>query len=213
MPTANEASVIFRAAAARDAEQAVPLIYSSGPAAFDYVFSHDRPGQALAFLRFAFADGAGEFGFRNHVVALADDRIVAAGAAWDGRVALRFTLAAAAQILRFYGPLRAWGVIVRGLRVERVIRPPAADEFYIAHLGVREELRGRGIGARLTRQLIAAADPRRHRVAALDVAVTNSRAEALYRRLGFQVEALRRSTLGNRFHAVADHRRMTLPLA
>jgi ribosomal protein S18 acetylase RimI-like enzyme len=213
MPTANEVSVIFRAAEARDAEPAVPLIYSSGPAAFDYVFSHDRPGQAVAFLRFAFADGAGEFGFRNHVVALADDRIVAAGAAWDGRVALRFTLAAAAQILRFYGPLRAWGVIVRGLRVERVVRPPGADELYIAHLGVREELRGHGIGARLTRQLIASAEPRRHRVAALDVAVTNPRAEALYRRLGFQAEALRSSTLGNRFHTVADHRRMTLPLA
>jgi ribosomal protein S18 acetylase RimI-like enzyme len=213
MPTANEVSVTFRAAAARDAEQAVPLIYSSGPAAFDYVFSHDRPGQALAFLRFAFADGAGEFGFRNHVVALADDRIVGAGAAWDGRVALRFTLAAAAQILRFYGPLRAAGVIVRGLRVEQVIRPPRADEYYVAHLGVREELRGCGIGARLTRQLIAAADPRRHRVAALDVAVTNPRAEALYRRLGFKADALRSSTLGNRYHAVADHRRMNLPVA
>ena len=141
MSTATEDSVTFRAAAARDAEQAVPLIYSSGPSAFDYVFSHDRPGQALDFLRFAFTDGAGEFGFRNHEVALADGRVVGVGAAWDGRVALRFTLAAAAQILRFYGPLRACGVIVRGLRVEQVIRPPRADEYYVAHLGVRDELR------------------------------------------------------------------------
>jgi ribosomal protein S18 acetylase RimI-like enzyme len=138
--------------------------------------------------------------------------VVGVGAGWDGRATLRFTLAAAGQILRFYGPWRAWGVIVRGLRTEGVIRPPRADEYYVAHLGVRDALRGRGIGARLTRQLLAAADPRCHRLAALDVAVTNPRAEALYARLGFGVDALRRSTLRSRWHAVVDHRRMSLPL-
>jgi len=209
----NEAMVIFRAAEAGDADQAVPLIYSSGPAAFDYVLSHDRPGHARAFLRFAFTDGAGEFGFRNHVVALADGDIVGAGAAWDGRVALRFTVAAAAQIVRFYGPVRACGVIQRGLRVEQVIRPPKADEYYVAHLGVREDSRGLGIGAGLTRHLLASADPRRHRVAALDVAVTNPRAEGLYERLGFRAATLRRSRLRSRYHAVADHRRMCVAIA
>jgi len=205
----HDPSLTFRAATPGDANAAVPLIYSSGPAAFDYVFSHDRPGRALEFLRAAFVAGGGEFGFRNHVVAVLGGRVVAAGAAWDGRAALGFTAVAAAQILRFYGPLGAWGVIVRGLRIERVIRPPRPDEYYIAHLGVREELRGRGLGERLTRHLLASASPGRHRVAALDVAVTNPRAEALYVRLGFRVDVLRRSTLANRHHTVADHRRMS----
>ena len=213
MSTPADPSLVFRAAAAADADAAVPLIYSSGPAAFDYVFSDARPGRALAFLDAAFRAGHGEFGFRNHVVALADGVIVAIGAAWDGRATLRFTIAAAWQILRFYGPLAACGVIARGLRVERVIRPPRADEYYVAHLGVRPEQRSRGVGARLTRHLLAGADPGRHRRAALDVAVTNPRAEALYARLGFAVEALRRSTLASRHYAVADHRRMTRPLA
>ena len=212
MPVANDPSLSIRAAIAADADDAVPLIYSSGPAAFDYVFSHDRPGRALEFLRHAFVDGAGEFGYRNHVVAVRDGAVVAAGAAWDGRVALGFTIAAAVQILRFYGPLGAWGVIVRGLRVEHVIRPPTADEYYVAHLGVRAEFRGGGIGACLTRHLLAAADPGRHRVAALDVAVTNPRAEALYARLGFKVDSLRRCALASGHHAVADHRRMSRPL-
>ncbi len=209
MPIDADPTVTFRTAEPRDADAAVPLIYSSGPAAFDYVFSHDRPGRALAFLRSAFVAGGGEFGFRNHVVALRDGAIVATGAAWDGRVALRFTAAAAARILRFYGPLRAWGVIVRGLRVEHVIHPPKPDEYYIAHLGVAPQWRGQGIGERLARHLLAAADPKRHRVAALDVAVSNPRAEALYARLGFRVDVLRRSALASRYHAVADHRRMS----
>ncbi len=213
MPTPTDPTVTFRRAEPADVAQAVPLIYSSGPAAFDYVFSHDRPGQALAFLRFAYTDGRGEFGYRNHTVAVRDGGVVGVGAAWDGRAGLRFMVAAAAQILRFYGPLRAWGVIVRGLKVEQVIRQPTAAEFYVAHLGVREELRGRGVGERLIGELLTGAQPGRHRQAALDVAVTNPRAEALYARLGFRIEALRRATLRNRYYAVGDHRRMSRPLA
>src|SRR5712691_5597064 len=76
--------VAFRSAAAADVEAAVPLIYSSGPAAFDYVFTLDGGPTAEDFLRRAFVDGAGEFGWRNHVVGELDGRIVAAGAGWSG---------------------------------------------------------------------------------------------------------------------------------
>ncbi|HUO95921.1 MAG TPA: GNAT family N-acetyltransferase [Steroidobacteraceae bacterium] len=203
----------FRPAGAADADAAVPLIYSSGPATFDYVFAPAGADQALRFLHAAFRGGRGEFGHLNHVVALADGAIVGVGAAWDGRATLRFTLAAAAQILRFYGPVGAAGVIARGLAVERVIRPPRGDELYVAHLGVREDCRGRGVGAALTRHLLGCADRARHRIASLDVAVTNPRAEALYARLGFSVLALRRSGLARGDSVVPDHRRMTLALA
>ena len=59
-----------RPAAPGDADSTVPLIFDSGPAAFDFDFT--RSGQATAgdFLRQAFLDDAGEFGFRNHVVAV-----------------------------------------------------------------------------------------------------------------------------------------------
>ena len=57
----------FRPAEPRDAEQAVPLIYSSGPAAFDYAFR--RAGlTAEGFLQAAFVDGAGMFGYPRHWV-------------------------------------------------------------------------------------------------------------------------------------------------
>jgi ribosomal protein S18 acetylase RimI-like enzyme len=51
------------------------------------------------------------------------------------------------------------------------------------------------------------------RTAALDVAVGNPRAQALYERLGFVVAAERVSTLRNAQATVANHRRMELPLA
>lgn len=204
----GERRLVFRPAVAADVDAAVPLIYSSGPAAFNYVFGRD---DAMAFLRRAFAASDGEFSHRTHVVVEDDGQVVAAGAAFDGRRMLAFTLAAARQILSHYGPVRAVGVIVRGLRTESVIRPPKARECYIAHLGVAPNLRGGGIGAQLVRHLLGRVDPALHDCAALDVAATNPRAEALYARLGFRSEVLRKSCLANEDGAVPDHWRMALP--
>ncbi len=199
-------AIAFRPAAPADVEAAVPLIYSSGPAAFDFVFSHARPKGAQDFLAYAFRQGGGEFGWRNHVAGVADGRVVAIGAGWDGRHSIAFTLAAARQIFGFFGPVKAWGVMLRGLKVESVIRPAGAGEFYIGHLGVDPALRSRGLGAQLTAQLLALATdcPK----AVLDVDAGNPRAQALYERLGFVVTATRVSKLRSRWGSVGDHRRM-----
>lgn len=207
----SQPALTFRDATVADAADAVPLIYSSGPAAFDYVFDLGNSRGAQEFLRFAYLQGGGEFGWRNHRVAEMGGQVAAAGAAFDGRAVLRFTIANSLQILRFYGPIHAWGVMLRGLRTEAIIRPPRAREFYLCHLGVREELRGHGIGTYLVRNLLAALHADRHRCATLDVAVTNPRARLLYERLGFVVSALRKSALKNRRGRVADHHRMSRP--
>ena len=116
----------FRAATPADVDSAVPLIYSSGPDAFNFVF--DQPGRAdaLTFLRRAFVDGAGEFGYRNHVVAVENGVVVGVGAGWGPDRNLAFTLSAARQILACYGAAGGVAVIARGLRTESIIRPPRA---------------------------------------------------------------------------------------
>jgi ribosomal protein S18 acetylase RimI-like enzyme len=198
----------FRVATARDAGAAVPLIYSSGPAAFDYVFAVPGRSTALAFLQRAFVDGAGEFGWRNHIVGELEGVVVAVGAGYGGEAALAFTLAAARQILAHYGLRRAPGVIARGLRVERVIPPPPRGVHYLAHLGVSPALRGHGIGRALIEELIRRGLQQGRRRVMLDVAASNPRAQALYERLGFAVTGGRRSVLANPQGAVPDHRRM-----
>ena len=205
--------VTFRTATPADADAAVPLIYSSGPAAFDFVFTVPGRATALEFLRQAFVDGAGEFGHRNHVVGVLEGRIVAAGAAWSGTSTLAFTLAAVRQIIGFFGARSGPGVIVRGLRIESVIKPPTRDCWYVAHLGVPAELRSRGIGAALVAHLLAQGRERGMPIAALDVAVTNPAAQRLYERLGFAVTRLCVSKLSNAQATVADLRRMELRLA
>ena len=69
-------------------------------------------------------------------------------------------------------------------------------------------LRGHGIGRALIDQLVGTArDAGRSRVT-LDVAASNPRAEALYRRAGFKVVGERKSQLANERGRVPDHRRM-----
>lgn len=210
MPEARSLPLAFRPAMPADAEAAVPLIYGSGPAAFDYVFAISGRSDAQAFLRHAFLDGAGEFGWRNHRVGVLDGTVVAVGAAYGGESALGFTLAAARQILGHFGVRHAPAVIGRGLRVERVIPPPGRGMHYLAHLGVAPALRGLGIGRALIDHL-AGLEAAQGRRLVLDVAVTNPRAQALYERLGFVVTGERCSKLANAQGVVPDHRRMERP--
>lgn len=208
MSDAKSAVPRFRPATARDVDAAVPLIHSSGPAAFDYVFAVPGHSGAQAFLRRAFIDGAGEFGWRNHVVGELEGTVVAVGAGFGGATALAFTLAVARQILAHYGPRHAPGVIGRGLRVERVIPPPARGMHYLAHLGVTPALRGEGIGRALIDELIRRGVLAGRRRMVLDVAMSNPRAQALYERLGFEVTGERASSLANAQGVVPGHRRM-----
>ena len=204
---------VFRPARASDADAAVPLILSSGPAAFSYVFDVPGRGDAGPFLRRAFAHGGGEFGWRNHVVGELDGRVVAAGAAWSGRATPRFTRAALGQVVSHYGVVAGTGVAVRGLRVETIVRPPARDVWYVAHLGVPAELRGRGIGVSLVRYLLELGQSQGYARTELDVAFTNPAAERLYRRLGYEVVAERASGLANDRATVPGHRRMAAAIA
>jgi ribosomal protein S18 acetylase RimI-like enzyme len=204
--------IVFRPAAPDHAEAAVPLIYQSGPDAFNYVFTVPGKGGPLDFLRYAYADGAGEFGWRNHVVATLGDEVVGAGGGWSGKSGLAFMLAGARQILGFYGLRAGLGVIVRGLRTEAVIPPPAGDRHYLGHLGVLPHMQSRGVGKALIAHLIGCGRERGFTVAALDVAATNARGQVLYERLGFIVTRERRSKLKNAHGAVADHRHMELEI-
>lgn len=199
--------LIFRPAESRDVDQAVPLIYSSGPAAFDYAFK--RAGvTAEDFLRAAFVDGAGMFGYPRHWVGEMGGRVVAAGTGYSGEVNLRNMLAATRQIMLCYGPVSAVPVMLNGLRLERIIQPPPKQTYYLAHLGVNPDLRGEGIGTRLVEHLLKLGRAAGFQWAALDVAVSNPLAQALYERLGFVLEEERVSTLDG----IANHRYMTRPL-
>ncbi|WP_346836937.1 GNAT family N-acetyltransferase [Microbulbifer sp. SAOS-129_SWC] len=205
-------TLTFRPCEPRDVDAAVPLIYSSGPAAFDYAFCDSAAGQAREFLHSAFVRNSSEFSYQQHTAAIADGRLVGIGAVRNATQNLRFTGAALGRILAFYSPLAALRTVTRGLRTEQVIKPPASGVGILYHLGVAPEYRGRGIGRQLVDQLLQRIHTQQLPVAALDVAESNPRARALYEQLGFSARTLRRGTLTSAFGRVADHTYMELPL-
>lgn len=198
----------FRPARSDDAEAAVPLIYSSGPAAFDYVFGGTPKGTARDFLCKAFVSGAGQFGYRQHWVGEQDGRVVAVGTALSGEVNLRNMRVAAGQIMGFYGPLHCWKVLWSGLQMERIVLPPPKCTFYLAHLGVNRASTGQGIGTQLIDYLLQQGRDAGFSITALDVSAGNPLAQRLYERLGFVVQIERASHLPG----IAAHRYLQRPL-
>jgi ribosomal protein S18 acetylase RimI-like enzyme len=201
----NALDVRFRPSRPEDAAASAPLVHSSGPSSFDYVFGTGTRN-ALCFLRYALALPEGEFGCAPHVVGVLDGRVVACGAGWSGG-GFAFLRATAVPFIRFMG----WetpGAFRRARHAEAVMPEPKPGEFYIGHLGVDQALRGRGIGEGLIAHLLALGRQAEARTAVLDVSVLNPRAQALYGRMGFRVTGTRPSSYANAHGRIPGHHRM-----
>lgn len=195
----------IRPAAPGDLAAALPLLLSSGPTAFAYVFATDGCS-ATDFLREAYQDGKTPLGWRHLWLAEQHGKVLGSVGCWGAESNLPHTAHYLRLFLAHYGPLRATGVIWRGLRTETVIRPPVKGRLYLAYLGVAEQARSQGIGARLIEHVARLARIQGRSHVALDVAADNPRAHQLYLRLGFQEVALRPSRLRNaRGHVPGMH--------
>jgi len=201
-------NIEFRPATPDDAEIAVPLIYRSGPPAFEFVFPEYRGKRAQDFLRYAFRRRGTEFSHTNHTVVVCDRRVVGVGASYTADTATAFLIGGARQTFAFYGPLGFPRVLRRGLQIESLFKLPEQTKDYLGHLGVLPELQGRGIGRQLVEYFLDQGRSRDQTHATLDVSVKNTRAQTLYERIGFETVELRVS----RSPGVPDHNRMEIRL-
>lgn len=201
----------MRPATADDTAAVIPLIYSAGPEAFDYMLC--AAGKtSLDFLRYTFADGRGYQGFRNHWVAERGGRVVGAGAFYSGHDEGRLTLGLIRQVFAFYPFLAALGVIQRALQLAPLMKPVTKDMIYVANFGVAPECRGQGVGAAMLNFHRAQAQQRGFKRYALDVAVTNPRAQKLYEGIGLKF-VRERAFRGDRTRSpVPDYRRLEMRL-
>lgn len=204
--------IIFRPCQPQDVEQAVPLIYSSGPDVFNFVFSDSYQEQSVAFLKSAFVRGSSEFGYEQMTAAVFDGTVVGVGGVRFARQNLGFTFQAAYDIFRYFGLAGGLRTTFRGLHIEQILQPPSRGVAIIYQLGVAPEWRSHGIGEQLIEQLLNQIAAEGIDVAALDVAVTNPRAQALYERMGFATTATHKSTLRSKFGHVVDHNFMERPI-
>ncbi|SDR41730.1 GNAT family N-acetyltransferase [Paraburkholderia tuberum] len=198
----------FRAARADDAKACAPLIFSSGVREFGFFLG--EPAEAcIEFLAFAFASKLGRFSYRRHRVAVTeDDQPVAVLALHDGRHTWFDDPHVALMLVLFFGLRRTIRMLLRGLVLESELPAPKSSQTLIAHCATHERLRGTGVfstlfadamraGEFMNSQTRAARGEHDRQQLVLDVLVSNKRAYALYRRLGF-VELPRRAVVSPR---------------
>lgn len=83
-----------------------------------------------------------------------------------------------------------------------LVRWHVADEIHLLNLAAARSERGRGLGRRLLRMLLAEARRKGARVVTLEVAESNLPARTLYDSLGFRVLRKRRDYYGPGDHAL-----------
>lgn len=189
-----------------DSRHLAPLIYSSGPAAFDYVFLH----RGLDFLNANLLLPHSSFSHSAHWVAREqpDGEAIGCASLFTRAQHDQRHNANIAAIVRWAG-WRSPLMLVRGLKVESLIPAPPASTLHIAHLGVAPTRRGQGIGARLIELAVEQAQTQQIDRLSLDVSAENPRAQALYQRLGFEVKRTQKCKIPG----LADHHYMEKRLA
>ncbi|MDA0571115.1 GNAT family N-acetyltransferase [Burkholderia gladioli] len=179
----------FRAARPDDAWACAPLILASGVREFGFFLG--VPAEAMvAFLAGAFASPHGRFSWRRHRVAVAPDGGVAGVlATYDGRVIAFDDPHVAWLLLRRFGLRHTVSSLLRGLVLEGELPAPKRSQTHLAHCAIDERWRGTGVFTALfhdaCRHEAIAAAAAEGREVVLDVLLSNTRAAALYRRLGF----------------------------
>jgi len=190
----------------KDSQTMAELIYSSGPKAFDYVFSKEGKRQLTrSYLRHAFERGIGQYSYKNHCVVRQGGEVVGSMFNYDVRSLSRMHLSTVMSVCGFF----RWGIFGVAKRsgvIDEVIKRPAHDVLVVAHLAVAPQAQGLGVGSQMIEFARKQAEENGYSGLALDVSVENPNAQRLYERLGFVVIAENPSPVTD----VPDHRHMEL---
>ena len=162
------------------------LMYSSGIELYDFIFK-TADKTAIDFIQYEFLSGQGFCGYNNVTVAINDQRVVATGCFFDGKVFNQLVWGTVKNIFSFYGPFKAFSILARSRHTSSVMRTPRKTEMYLSNFGVDPNLRGTGIGSKMIEHQRNIATKNGYNMLSLDVADNNPRAESLYTRLGFKV--------------------------
>ncbi|TGK05250.1 GNAT family N-acetyltransferase [Leptospira langatensis] len=179
----QSSNIIIRPAKSEDAQAAVPLIYSSGPDAWSYVFQEGKLSPQ-DFLTRSFQGTKNTISYKNHFVAEKNGEIVGTIVVYTSDRFFFLNAGTAGNIFRIYG-LRGIKVALRGLSMEGMIQPPKSGRLYLGHIAVPVHQRKQGIGEALMRHAVSAF-PNYSKIS-LDVSQVNPGAIGLYNKLGFKI--------------------------
>lgn len=179
-------NVEIRQARPDDADAAIDLIYSAAPAAYEFLYSI-KGGKGRDYIRYEFQRGTGFLGAAAHTVAVVDGQVAGIGSFYTKDKHKALGSEQAKNFIARFGMWEFIRMMPRGLRIQRGISKLEDGQLYLANLGVKEEMRSKGIGKELIEAAAKQASAQGLAQLILDVSEQNPRAEALYQRLGFNV--------------------------
>jgi len=185
-PTRLAAQAVVRRARAEDAEAVAALIHLAGPEIHDFVFGPRRT-RVLDFICHEFRSGRGYVRHQNVWVAEVAGEVVAAAATYAEKDSTAAFLGWLANVLGFYGSLRALPVLRRAWQARAVMNAPLPGGLYVSELGVAARCRAQGLGTLLMQAVIEHALQQGLRSVSMTVSTSHAAARRLYQRLGFEV--------------------------
>ncbi|MCG6139121.1 GNAT family N-acetyltransferase [Leptospira mtsangambouensis] len=180
-------NLTIRIAKPTDVETIVPLIYSSGPKAWTYVFGEGKQ-TPFDFLHSSYIKRGNTVSYTNHYVAELNGKVVGSILSYTQPSFLALTAGTALRILSLY-KWNAPKVMARGLKTETIIQPPKSGCLYLGHIAVSETERNKGIAKKLIEFMIT--NNQKYKTISLDVSAENKPAISLYQNLGFETKETR----------------------
>lgn len=184
-------NIEIRQARPEDVNEAVELIYSAAPDAYEFLYAIKGAG-ARDYISYEFQRGSGFLGAATHTVAVVDGQVAGIGAFYSKAGYQALSSEQAKNFITRFGVWQFIQMMPRGLRIQRGISKLKDGQLYVANLGVKKELRSRGIGKVLIEFAEKRASEQGLPELVLDVSESNPRAEALYQSIGFKVMGLNR---------------------
>lgn len=159
------------------------LIHQSGPAAFEYIFHRSHGPSVKEYLCEQFQSEKTMFSHHHHLIWEEDGKAIGTIGLFTKKLHDQLFFQNAGSIFKHYG-IRS---IVKGLKFERyLVKPPRKHKYYIGHIAVAKEHRGKGIARKLIVNAETQAKQQGFSTLALDVASQNYNALGLYELLGFK---------------------------
>ncbi|EMJ89194.1 GNAT family N-acetyltransferase [Leptospira meyeri] len=180
-------NLIIRTAKPTDVETIVPLIYSSGPKAWTYVFGEGKK-TPFDFLNSSYVKRGNTVSYTNHYVAELNGKVVGSILSYTQPSFLALTAGTAIRILSVY-KWNALKVMAKGLKTETIIQPPKSGCLYLGHIAVSETERNKGIAKKLIEYMTT--KNKKYKTISLDVSAENKPAISLYQNLGFEIKETR----------------------
>ncbi|GAA4846812.1 GNAT family N-acetyltransferase [Algivirga pacifica] len=197
----------FRAATPEDVETIIPLMYSAGPDAYDYTFK-TKENCPMEFLKMSFPRHHGIFSYKHHYVAEYDGKVVGGGCILKSNHITSNTLSTLWHVFLHYGVIKGINITKKLQQASEICPAPEKNEQIIANVGIAPDYQKKGIGKQLMYYLFEQSNLS-HPIM-LDVATTNSVAEALYAKIGFEVISETHSSYKNNYGHIDSLRRMKL---